>query len=189
MALKVVKSWRSHGTTWKSGHFYTFRYNAYREDPTPVIILMYKIEGINPKTGHQWRLIQGINLNYIPRSHRKAFVELWKTEMERNKGNVEFTWEVVQFRFPYLESACRRYVTKPVYRIQNPQHIPFEHLEDVVISSWGKDFSKKLEMDIAAKKQRALGRAEAFKEKYKNKWSGYGSSFYNFAKSLFGKGR
>lgn len=146
---------------------------------------MYKIKGINPNTSSSWNLIQGINLNYIPRSHRKAFVELWKSEMENNGGNVEFTWETVQFRFPYLESACRRYMLNPIYRIQSPQHIPFDNLEDVVVSTWGKDFSKKLSLDLAAKRVRALGRAESFKEKYTKKWGGYGSSFYNFARNLF----
>jgi len=189
MALRITKNWRSHGITWNSGHFYTFRYNAFRQDPTPVIILMYKIEGINESTGHQFRLIQGINLNYIPRDQRKAFVELWKSEMLRNKGNVEFTWDMVQSRFPYLELAVRRYVTKPVYRIQNPQHIPFENVEDVVISTWGKDFSKKLEMDLILKRNRALNRGEVLKDKYRSKWGGFGTSFFNFAKNLFNRGR
>jgi len=187
MAIRVIKNWKSHGTNWRSGHFYTFRYNAYRQDPNPVIILMYKIEGIHPNTGHQHRYLQAINLSYIPRQQRKAFVSLWLSEMDKNKGNVEFTWDVVQFRFPYLDLAVRRYMTKPVYRIQNPQYIPPENVEDVVVSSWGKDFSKKLEMDLAAKKSRSLGRGEALKKKYRNKWGGFGSSFFGFAKRLFNR--
>jgi len=148
---------------------------------------MYKIQGIHPKTGHQHRYIQAINLNYIPRQQRKAFTTLWLKEMEKNKGDVEFTWDSVQFRFPYLDTAVRRYMIKPVYRIQGAQYIPPENVEDVVVSTWGKDFSKKLDMDLAAKKARSLGRGEALKKKYKKKWGGFGSSFFGFAKRLFNK--
>ena len=184
-------NWRSHGVSWRSGHFYTFRYNAFRQDPNPTIILMYKIEGINKDTGHQWRLIQGININYIPRAQRKAFVTLWQGEMEKNKGNVEFTWNLVQMRFPYLELAVRRYVTKPVYRIQKATYIPVDQLEDAVISTWGKDFNKKVEMDINAKRQRIMGRGVALKKTYKKKWGMFGGlkSFFGVAKGFFGRGR
>jgi len=71
MALKIDYTFRHAGITFKSGHFYSFRYNAWRNDPKPLIILLYRITGIHPSTGHQWRLIQAINLNYIPRSHRR----------------------------------------------------------------------------------------------------------------------
>lgn len=185
MTIKIIKKWRSHNVTWKSGNFYTFFYNSWREDPNPVIILMYKIWGINPDTGHQWRLIQGINLNYIPRPQRKAFVKLWLTEMEKNKGNVEFTWDAVQFRFPYLELAVRRYMLKPLYRIQKAQFIPPENVEQVVISSWGKDFSRKVNMELGKKKARAMGRQSNLNNKYRSKWGRFGSSFFGFAKNLF----
>jgi len=181
--IKLTKNWKSHGISWKSGHFYSFRYNAYRTDPNPTIILMYKVYGTHPKTGHQHRYIQAINLNYIPRAHRKKFVELWVKEMEKNKGNVEFTWNVVESFFPYLESAVRRYMIKPIYRIQNPMEIPIENLEDAVISTWSNDFSKKLKIDLAAKKKRALGRSVNMKTKYKQKWGI--SSFFSSAKNFF----
>ena len=182
MAIKIIKKWNSHGVNWKSGHFYTFRYNAFRSDPVPVIILMYKVQGIHPNTGHQHRYIQGINLNYIPRNQRKIFVKIWMKEMEKNKNNVEFTWDSVQFRFPYMEDAVRRYMTKPVYRIQNPQYIPPENVDDVVVSTWSKDFSKKLGMDLAAKKARSIGRGEAMKKKYRRK---FGGGFFGAVRNFF----
>jgi len=188
MALNVTLNWKSHGIKWKSGHFYTFFYNAWREDPNPIIILFYKITGINKKTGHQWRLIQGINLNYIPRRQRKAFVTLWQKEMERNKGNVEFTWNIVEFRFPYLEMAVRRYMITPQYRIQRAREIPDDELENVVISSFGKDFSRKINMELNAKRQRAMGRADKLNTKYRRRW-GKVKNFFSFAKGLFNKGR
>lgn len=146
---------------------------------------MYKIEGINPKTGHQWNLLSGINLNYIPRTQRKIFTEFWSETMRKSNGNSEFTWQLVQYKFPYLELACRRYMIKPVYRLQNVQYIPFDNVEDVVVSTWSKDFSNKLKIDLAAKMARAVGRGETLKDKFKKKWGGFGSSFYSFAKNLF----
>lgn len=190
MAIKLTLNWSSHGVKWRSGHFYTFRYNAYRQDPNPTVILMYKVFGVNPKTGHQHRYIQAININYIPRAHRKVFVNLWAKELDKNKGNVEFTWNLVQMRFPYLELAVRRYMLKPVYRIQKPKYIPIDQLDDVVIGTWSKDFSKKLGMDLAQKKSRAMGRGEAMKSKYRRKWGIGGlKSFFGAAKGFFGRGR
>lgn len=185
--IRVIKSWRSHGVMWRSGHFYTFRYNAYRTDPFPVIILMYKIQGINPPTGHQFNLIQGINLNYIPRIQRQIFVDLWASEMNKSGGNAEFTWNTVQKRFPYLELAVRRYMIKPSYRIQNPQQIPFDKLEEVVISTWSRDFSNKLKFDLNSKMARASARGEEVKQKFTSKWSRLGKSFFSFARDLFKK--
>ncbi len=185
MGIKLTMKWRSHGILWKSGHFYNFRYNAFRQDPNPTIILMYKVYGIHSNTGHQHRYIQAVNLNYIPRNQRKIFVKIWQQEMDKNKGNVEFTYQSVQFRFPYMEYAIRRYMLKPIYRIQKPKEIPPENLEDMVVSTWSQDFSKKLTMDLAQKKQRAMGRSDSLKKKYKKKW-GMGR-FFGMASRFFGK--
>ena len=88
-SLKVIKNWKSHGAAWRSGHFYTFYYNAFRQDPNPVIILMYRLTGVHPRTGNTWNLLQAINLNYIPVNQRKIFVELWVENMRKTNGNVE----------------------------------------------------------------------------------------------------
>jgi hypothetical protein len=153
MAIKVDYKFRSHGITWKSGYLYKFRYNAYRNDPTPLVILMGRYLGRHPNTGHQWRLIQCINLNYIPRSHRKLFAMQWKNHMEAS-NNVVFTWNKVKRQFPYLRFGIRRYVLKPVYRIQNLIEIPFDDMEDAIIDTWDKDFSKKVKIDMAQKFKR-----------------------------------
>ena len=181
MAIKIYKKFKHNGITWKSGHFYTFRYNAYRQDPHPVVLCMYKVYGIHPTTGHQHNYIQALNYNYVPRSQRKVFINMWRKEMDKNKNNVEMTWDLVQFRFPYLDGAVRRYMLKPVYRIQKAQYIPPENLEDIVVSTWSKDFSKKLNIDLALKKARAMDRGATLKKKYKSKWGG----FFNTAKKFF----
>ncbi len=96
MALKIDYTFRHNGITWRSGHFYGFRYRAWSNDPKPLIILFYRITGINPNTGHQWRLLQGVNLNYIPRSHRRLFAAQWAHQYEQSNGNVKFTYDMLQ---------------------------------------------------------------------------------------------
>lgn len=151
MALQVDLNFRMNGIQWQSGHVYRFRYNAWQHDPEPTLILMYRIRGTHPNTGHQWRLIQGINLSYIPRSGRRLFAMTWVNEYERTEGNTVLTWQRVQRQFPYLEFGVRRYLTKPNYYIQRPYEIPFENLEDAIIDTWSKDFSKKIKIDLMKK--------------------------------------
>lgn len=155
MALTLDLNFRLNGIQWSSGHVYTFRYNAWQHDPEPTFILMYRIRGIHPNTGHQWRLIQGINLSYIPRSHRRLFAMLWVQEYERTGGNTQFTYKNVQRQYPFMKYGTRRYLTKPSYYIQRPQEVPFEQLEDAIVDTWSKDFSKKVKIDLM-KKYRAV---------------------------------
>jgi hypothetical protein len=49
---------------------------------------------------------------------------------------------------------------KPVYYIQNAREVSFENMEDVIVSTWNKDFSKKLRTDLKQKFRRATGNAE-----------------------------
>ncbi len=151
MALKFDYNFKSHGINWSSGYIYRFRYNAYRHDPTPTIILMSRTTGIHPNTGHQHRYISGINFTYIPRSHRRLFAMQWKNTMEMSNGNVQFTWNDVKRRYPYLRFGIRRYVLKPVYRIQEPIQVPFDDMEDAIVDTFSKDFSKKVQVDLANK--------------------------------------
>jgi hypothetical protein len=147
------------GVQMKSGHFYTFKYQAWEHDPRPVIILMYALDGINLKadgTRHEWRFFQGINFTYIPRSIRKTFINDWKRTWIRTGGNPRFTWEMVQRRYPYLKGAVRRYFFKPNYYITDLQEIPFDDLDKLVVSTWSKDFSKKLKMSLLAKFRTAM---------------------------------
>ena len=154
MAIRFIDNFKFKNLDWKSGYLYSFRYNAYRNDPEPLAILMGKYTGRHPNTGYQWNLLQMINLNYIPRSHRKIFGMQWQYEMERTNGNPLFTWKSVQRNFPYLRYGIRRYMVKPVYRIQNPIEIPLDQMEEAIISTFDKDFSKKVKLDLVKKFQR-----------------------------------
>jgi hypothetical protein len=151
MALTIDTDFRMNGVRWRSGHIYTFRYNAWQHDPNPTIILMYRIRGIHPNTGHQWRLIQGINFSYIPRSHRKVFASQWLETFAESNGNAEFTYSLMKRRYPWMSIGIRRYLTKPAYYIQNPEEIPPESMEDAIIDTWMKDFSKKVKLDLMKK--------------------------------------
>lgn len=156
MAVKRVYKKRFKGVTVKSGHIYTFKYQAWEHDPRPVVIMMYALDGIHPNTGHQWRFFQAINFTYIPRSIRRQFAQQWARTYQRTNGNVKFTWELVQRRYPYLKHAVRRYFFKPNYYINELIEVPWEDMEKVIVSTWSKDFSKKLRMSLLGKFRRAM---------------------------------
>lgn len=151
MSIRVIMRKNFHNVSWRSGHVYKFKYTAWSNDPEPVIILMYALDGIHPNTGHQHRYFQAINFTYIPRAQRKQFASVWVREWERTGGSFQFTWDRVKREFPYLQNAVRRYFFKPSYYIQNPIEIPLEDMEDVIVSTWSKDFSKKLKTNLAQK--------------------------------------
>ncbi len=143
MALRKVYKKKSHNVTWQSGHVYTFKYNAWENDPEPLIILMYAFEGTHPKTGRQWRFFQAINLSYVPRNVRKQFANTWIREFERSNGNVRFTYLKMKRRYPGLLQAVRRYMYTPKARIQKPREIPFTEFQKALNISFAKDFSRK----------------------------------------------
>jgi hypothetical protein len=156
MAIKVDLNFKWKRTEWKSGHIYTFKYHAWHNDPQPTVILMYRLFGMNPKSGHFWRLIQCINFTYIPRPMRQQFASTWVQTMERTGGNAAFTWQLCKRRFPYLKHAVRRYLIKPDYYITNVKAIPLEDMESVIVSTWSKDFSKKLRTDLIQKYRKVM---------------------------------
>jgi hypothetical protein len=161
MAITRKFKKRFKGVTVKSGHIYTFGYQAWENDPKPVVIMMYALDGTHPRTKHQWRFFQAVNFTYIPRSMRRTFASEWTRVLERNQGDVRFTWEVVQRRYPYLKGAVRRYFFKPNYFIKDLKEVPFDMMEDVIVSTWSKDFSKKLKVSLLGKFRRAMrARAE-----------------------------
>jgi protoheme ferro-lyase len=166
--LKLVYKKRFKGVVLKTGSFYRFKYQAWEHDPKPLIIFMYSIEGINPNTGHQWRIIQGINFTYIPRAMRKRFLKMWMKELERTDVPIRFTWKKVKARYPFLERAVRRYFFKPSYYIQNLEEIPKDEVEKAVISTWSKDFSKKVTTALLGKFKKAM-KARANRKKKKKK--------------------
>jgi len=156
MAIKRVWKKRFKGVTVKTGHIYTFKYQAWEHDPRPVVIMMYAVDGIHPNTGHQHRYFQAINFTYIPRSIRRQFARDWARTYQRTGGNVKFTWELVKRRYPYLKHAVRRYFFKPNYYINQLIEVPWEDMEKVIVSTWSKDFSKKLRMSLLGKFRRAM---------------------------------
>ncbi len=151
MAIRVIMRKNFQNVSWRSGHIYSFRYTPWQNDPNPVIILMYALDGIHPTTGHQWRFFQGINFTYIPRAQRKQFAKSWIYEWENTGGSFQFTYDRVKRDFPYLTNAVRRYFFKPSYYIQNPMEVPLEDIENVVVSTWSKDFSKNIRTNLIQK--------------------------------------
>jgi len=151
MAIRVIMRKNFQNVSWRSGHIYKFKYQAWSNDPEPVIILMYALSGIHPTTGNQWRFFQGINFTYIPRSQRRQFASKWVREWEATGGSFQFTYERMLREFPYLKSAVRRYFFKPAYYISNAVEVPLEDIEDVIVSTWSKDFSKKLRTNLVQK--------------------------------------
>lgn len=151
MAIRVIMRKNFQNVSWRSGHIYKFKYQAWQNDPEPVIILMYALGGIHPTSGHEWRFFQGINFTYIPRAQRRQFAAAWVREWEATGGSFQFTYDRVKREFPYLQGAIRRYFYKPAYYIQNPIEVPLEDMEDVIVSTWSRDFSKKLRTNLIQK--------------------------------------
>lgn len=147
---------------WKSGHIYKFRYSPFQGDPEPVIILMYAHSGTHPNTGHEWTFFTGINFTYLPRPTRRAFAQAWMREWQRTNGNVEFTYQRVVQEFPYLIGAVRRYFYSPNYYITNAMEIPLEDMEDVIVSTWSKDFSKKVKTSLINKYKSVMKKSGGF---------------------------
>lgn len=179
MSLKVDYVFRLNGITWNSGYFYTFRYRAYNQDPQPLIILFYRITGINPSTNHQWRLIQGINMNYIPRSHRRLFLMQWENYYNVSNGNIKYTYDMMKRQHPYMRFGIRRYMTKPVYYIQNPYEIPVDRVEDAVMSTFDKDYSQKIKLELSQKYRDVMNNVRTHNKKTRKGLFGGGSLFRN----------
>lgn len=154
MPLKHVYTKRLKGVTLRSGYFYRFKYHAWHNDPKPVVIFMAAITGMHD-SGHQWRLIQCINFTYIPRAMRKRFLKAWMKELDK-PGKKKFTWLKVLAKYPYLKPAVRRYLLKPVYYIKDLEEIPLDDVERVVVSTFSKDFSKKIKTALVNKFRKVL---------------------------------
>ena len=142
MAIRRNKKKKFKKITWQSGHIYTFKYQAWQNDPHPVIILMYALEGRHPNTGNQWRFFQGINFTYIPRSMRRAFIKNWLRIWDNSNGNMDFTWDTVKRRYPWMRKAVRRYFFQPGYYIKQPKEVGRDDIQQVVTETYTKDFSK-----------------------------------------------
>lgn len=155
MAIQRKLKKRHGGVTVKSGHIYSFRYKAWENDPFPLVVMLYALEGTHPNTGHQWRFFEAINFAYVPRAQRRRFAHDWVNILRQHRGNTRFTWEMVKSRYPYLEGAVRRYFFKPKYYIQNLREVPLDDVEMAIVSTWNKDFSKRAMMALASKYKKA----------------------------------
>lgn len=167
MALHVKYRKKLHGVMLKSGYLYTFKYRAWGEDPKPLLLFFYAINGINPNTGHQWRLIEGCNINYLPKSMRRAFANEWVRVFDRTGGNVRFTYKILQRRYPYMRFAVRRYLLKPRYYISKLKEIPFEDMEAAIVSTWSKEFSRKVKVSLLQKFRSSMKSRKKTKKKAK----------------------
>ena len=152
MALHIHYKKKINGVNFISGYCYQFNYQAWNADPRPTYIHMYAFTGTHPKTGRQWRFIQGLNMTYLPRVMRKAFAQDWIKQMKRTNGNAKLTWQIIQQRYPYAGAiATRRYFYSPNYYLYKIKPIPFEQFEEVVVSTYAKDFSKKVKISLLQK--------------------------------------
>lgn len=130
----------------KSGHCYHFGYTRYQNDSHPIILFINGIVGTNPRTGHFWNLIQGINLNYIPARSRLRFIEMWKPVVTVG-ANMLVTWKRCQSQFPFLRGRAgfipiRRYLLGPGRYIVSPRWVPPEAYTRVISYGLTKDFFK-----------------------------------------------
>ena len=121
---------------------------------------MYAFSGTHPKTGREWRFVQGVNLTYIPRTQRKLFAKEWTKVFEMTKGNLRFTYKILKSKFPYMDIAIRRYFYSPAYYMKNIKEVPPEKMEAVIASSWHKDFSKKAMISLISKFKNAFKRSK-----------------------------
>jgi len=138
------------GMLWlRSGHFYSFYYKSYKNDPIPTVVMLNYVHGTHPNTGHVHSYAQCINLSYIPRNYRKKFVNMWLPLLQRNNGNVRLTWNKVSSTWPFMKVAIRRYILKQNL-IKYGREIPMDKVVDEVISTWTRDYS------MSAMKQLAI---------------------------------
>lgn len=169
MALRRIYKKKFSNVTWISGHIYSFKYNAWENDPEPVIIFMYAFDGTHPKSGRQWRFIQGINFTYVPRGIRKQFAKTWVKEWNRSKGNTRFTYQKVKRRYPGIMHATRRYMYSPSARISKAKEISFLDWQAAITSTLRKDFSKKVKASLVRKFKSVMGRRKKRKRSKKYK--------------------
>jgi hypothetical protein len=144
MSLRVFYSITYQGMHLKSGHCYHFGYSRYENDPHPIIFFLNAIVGTNPNTGHLWNLIQGINLNYVPKNSRLKFVQMWKPVVTMG-ANMLMTWRRIQGQMPFLRGRggmipIRRYLLGPGRYIVSPRWVPAESYQRVVLQGMTKDY-------------------------------------------------
>lgn len=58
-------------------------------------------------------------------------------------------------------------MTKPDYYIKNPVEIDIDHIEEAVLSTYDKDFSKKVAQEVTDKYNRVMQRTKVQNQKTK----------------------
>lgn len=153
MALRITYSFKHNGVQIRNFLCYKFRYLNYENDPNPHLLALYRIKGVHPTSGNMWNLLQGINLNYVPRGQRRAFVKDALDTLNRSKLDFKFSWHVLMMKYPFLSIATRRYYLQPTSYIQNLEYIPPEKMEEELIRNLHRDYSF-VKMRSIAKKYR-----------------------------------
>jgi hypothetical protein len=169
MTLRRLYKVKYDRTNWVSGHIYTFKYRPWENDPEPVVVFLNAITGTHPKTGNQWKLFQCINFTYIPKSKRRQFAQSWVKEFDRLNGNTRLTFQKVKRRYPDLTVATRRYIYKTAGYITKSKELPFEEWEKAVVSTFSKDFSKKVKVNLINKFRQVIGRRKRRKKPKKKR--------------------
>jgi len=168
MAIRKIYNLNYKGVSLKSGHFYSFeRYDRYENDPSPMILFMYALQGVHPNTGHFHSYIQAWNLSYIPKRLRKQTIQQFiKLAARLETGGYRQKIRVTHDWFPaYLDVAVRRYLTRPPGLIKGVKEIPFEFIEQALADIEHKDYSKIAIM----KKARQLVQRNMFRVKAQTK--------------------
>lgn len=141
MALRAKFVQNFKGVTLTSGQIYNFAYAGFQNDPSPLIIFLYWMEGTHPRTHNQWKFFQAINLNYLSRSYRQNFVKNW-VETLYNTRSLKMTWARLSTMFPEMKFATRRYLYRPTYYIKGLRAVPLDRIEEEVVGSIYKDYSR-----------------------------------------------
>jgi hypothetical protein len=138
------------------------------------MLFLYAFKGTHPKTGRQWRFLQGINLSYLPRNIRKTFITEWAQVLRRTNGNVKMTWSIVKQRYGWMSFATRRYFYTPSYYISDLKELPLDNIEAIVTGTWAKDYSKKLKTALKQRFSAAWRQRSKTKKKAKESGRQYG---------------
>lgn len=152
----------------KSGNFYEFEYNRFENDPKPMIVFMYLVQGIHPTSGHYHNYIQAVNLSYIPKKLRATWVKRWidthwnpRTQTAREGIRLDYYRDIDS----YLHVAVRRYFIKGG-NIIKPKDIPFDVIDAKLAGISGKDYYSRA---VLKRAQRLLQRGKYSISKKKRK--------------------
>jgi hypothetical protein len=140
MALTISYSFTHNGVILQNFFCYKFRYANYENDPFPHVLALYRIKGTHPSSGNYWNLWQCINLNYLPRNQRRAFIKDALDNLRRSKWDFKFTWHTLMLKYPWLRIATRRYYLDPKSYIQQLEYIPPEKMEAEIARNMVREY-------------------------------------------------